>query len=155
MKKFSKIISTGFGSGYSPLAPGTAGTLFFLIIYWLLPEINLTTHLITVTALFFIGVYTSTQTEQEMVEKLGKEKGHDASIIVIDEIVGIYITVLAVPKTFYFMLAAFILFRFFDIVKPFPINKTQNLSRGWGIMIDDVIAGIFANILIHIYIYFF
>ena len=140
------------GAGYSPFAPGTAGSLVALIIYWLLPEITIFIWLCAIVCIFFIGVCTATATEKEQIEKIGYERGHDPAIVVIDEFVGMLIALVAIPHTKYFMIPAFIIFRLFDIVKPFPINISQKLPRGWGVMIDDVIAGIYTNILIQIFL---
>lgn len=148
----SKLISTVLGAGYSPLAPGTAGSLVAFIIFWLLPQINIFVWLFAIILLFFVGVCTATATEREQIEKVGNERGHDPSIIVIDEFVGMLIALVAIPHNIYFMIAAFMLFRLFDIVKPFPINISQKLPRGWGVMIDDVIAGIYSNMLIQIFL---
>lgn len=152
MKALSKIISTTFGIGYCPIAPGTAGSLFAILIYWFLPEINVLIFLSFIIFLFIIGVFTATITEKESIKRLGSDKGHDPSIIVIDEVIGELIAVFTIPKTISFFIAAFILFRLFDIVKPFPINASQMIPDGWGIMIDDVIAGMYTNILIQIFI---
>lgn len=152
MRLISKIISTTFGIGYCPIAPGTAASLFALLIYWFLPEINNLIFLSLIIFLFFIGVFTATITEKESIKRLGSEKGHDPSIIVIDEVIGELIAVFTIPKTISFFIAVFILFRLFDIFKPFPINASQKIPHGWGIVIDDVIAGISTNILIQIFI---
>lgn len=79
-----------------------------------------------------------------------KDWGHDSGRIVWDEVVGMMITVAALPKEWLIYLVAFIVFRFFDILKPFPVNKSQNLPHGWGVMVDDVLAGIYANIVLQI-----
>ena len=141
-----------FGLGYSPIAPGTVGSLFAVIIYWLCPELNHLTFLSFILLLFFVGVYTSTATENYLIKKLGIGQGHDPSLIIIDEVVGMLVALIAIPKTYHFIIAAFILFRIFDIVKPFPVNLSQKLPQGWGIMIDDLLAGIYANLLIQLFI---
>lgn len=153
MKLISKIIATTFGIGYCPLAPGTAGSLFILVLYWLLPEISNLIFLLIIIFLFTIGVFSASIVEKETINRLGSNKGHDPSIIVIDEVIGMLIAVFAIPKTIPYLIAAFILFRLFDIVKPFPINKSQKIPYGWGIVIDDVIAGIYANIAIQIFMF--
>lgn len=152
MRLITRLISTGLGVGYSPVAPGTAGSFLIIVIYWLLPEINNAALLLYIVVLFFIGVYSASITEEEMIRQMGPERGHDASIIVIDEIIGMLIAVFAVPKHVYYLIAAFILFRLFDITKPFPANRSQKLPKGWGIMIDDIVAGVYANILIQFFL---
>ncbi len=151
MKKIAYILATGFGSGYSPIAPGTAGALFFMIVCgWMMPGFPLTVQMILTVMLFVIGVYSSNIVEADLIAKIGEEKGHDAGCIVIDEVVGMAISLIAVPNTWWAIITAIVLFRLFDIVKPFPVNKSQNLPRGWGIMMDDVIAGLYTNIIIQI-----
>ena len=81
------------------------------------------------------------------------EKGEDPAIVVIDEVVGQWIALLFIPFTLITVLTAFILFRIFDIFKPFPIDQSQALKGGYGIMVDDIIAGIYSNIVIQIIIY--
>lgn len=144
-----KLISTALGVGYSPLAPGTAGSIFALLIYLIFPE-NIFVYSIGIIILFFIGVWAATITEREYIEKHGQEKGHDPQIVVVDEVVGTLIALIAIPVTWYWILAGFFLFRFFDITKIYPINITQRIPRGWGIMMDDVLAGIFANLALQI-----
>lgn len=150
MNFLARIISTGMGVGYFPLAPGTMGALAILIVYWICPEINSLQLLLIVIGLSAIGIYTATITEKEMKNRLGQDNGSDPSIIVIDEIIGMLIAVIAIPKTTFFLIAAFILFRIFDIAKPYPIRKMEKFPGGWGIVLDDVIAGIYANIVIQI-----
>ena len=134
---FYHLIATALGSGYAPLAPGTAGSLLavFLIYYIFPPSWIL---LISILLLFFLGVYTS--------GKLEKIHGEDPSLVVVDEVVGMAISLLFLPRNWQLFLLAFLLFRLFDIVKPAPINSSQKLRAGWGIMIDDVLAGIYALI---------
>ncbi|MDZ7261613.1 MAG: phosphatidylglycerophosphatase A [candidate division KSB1 bacterium] len=134
----SKLVATGLGTGFSPVAPGTAGSLFILVIYGLIPEIKIYYFLPGVVVLFFVGVGSATQAE--------KEYGPDASVINIDEIVGMLITLMALEKTWLVMAAGFFLFRLFDVVKLFPIDHLQKLPRGWGIMMDDVVAAVYANL---------
>ncbi|MCI0494885.1 phosphatidylglycerophosphatase A, partial [candidate division KSB1 bacterium] len=144
MSILAKIISTFFGVGYFPLAPGTMGSLAALIVYWISPEITAIQLALIILGISVLGVYTATITEHEMKNKLGQEKGIDPGIIVIDEVVGMLIALLFVPKTTFFLIAAFILFRIFDITKPYPVRNMERFPGGWGIVLDDVIAGIYA-----------
>ncbi|MCU0642924.1 MAG: phosphatidylglycerophosphatase A [bacterium] len=155
MSLLAKIISTIFGVGYFPLMPGTMGSLAALIVYWISPEITAIQLALIILGISVLGVYTATITEHEMKNKLGQEKGIDPGIIVIDEVVGMLIALLFVPKTTFFLIAAFILFRIFDISKPYPVRNMERFPGGWGIVLDDVIAGIYANIAIQLarYIY--
>lgn len=146
MKTIAKILATTFGTGFSPVAPGTVGSLFILIIYYFLPPISPVMLGCAILVLFAIGVWASTETELDM--------GHDASQITIDEVVGMLITLIAIEKTFINLGLGFLLFRFFDIVKIYPVNKVEHLPKGWGIMMDDVLAGIYGNIVLRIIIFF-
>jgi len=150
MNFWARTISTGFGVGYFPIGPGTMGALVILIIYWMTPQINPFELLMIVFGLMVIGIYSATITERESKEKIGTEKGTDPRIIIIDEIIGMLIALIAIPKSTAYLIAAFILFRIFDIIKPFPIRKFEKLPSGWGIVFDDVIAGIYANLLIQV-----
>lgn len=150
MSILAKIISTIFGVGYFPLAPGTMGSLAALIVYWICPEINALQLAMIILGISALGIYTATITEREMKNKLGQERGIDPGIVVIDEVIGMLIALLFVPKTALFLIAAFIFFRIFDITKPYPIRRMEKFPGGWGIVLDDVIAGIYANIAIQL-----
>lgn len=136
------FFATGFYSGYSPFAPGTAGSLVGIFIY-LIPGIEQPIILISLSILFFIiGIVTSSHLEKKL--------GDDPSIVVIDEIVGMWVSLLFLPKQLAVYIGAFLLFRLFDIVKPPPARQVEHLNGGWGIMLDDVFAGIYANIIMQI-----
>ena len=143
MKHFILILATGFGVGYSPVAPGTLGTLIAIPVYYFLSNISSPIYEITLVGFFFLSVWIS-----ENAQILFGEK--DDQRIVIDEIVGFLITMLWVPKTAILMVAGFFLFRFFDILKPFPIRRLEKrLKGGYGVVLDDVMAGVYANIVLH------
>jgi phosphatidylglycerophosphatase A len=137
-----KFLATGFYSGFSPIVPGTAGSLVGLLIY-LIPGVEYIFILGPLTILFFfIGIFTSARVEKQI--------GEDPSIVVIDEIVGMWISLFFLPKKFAIYLGAFVLFRIFDIIKPSPARQVERYKGGWGIMLDDVFAGIYANIVMQI-----
>lgn len=142
MNKIAVVVGTTFGSGFAPIAPGTVGALVTIIALWLLPLplMPVFSHLIVV--FFFIGVWAAAVCE--------KQWGHDPGRVNWDEVVGMMISVVAVPKTWPMYVAAFVLFRAFDVIKPFPVNRAEKLPGGWGIMIDDVIAGVYANLAVQI-----
>lgn len=150
MSGIYKVIASGFGSGYSPFAPGTAGSLVALIpvalcFYLNWPSetssISLNTIILILTMVFLVlGILSS--------NKLEKLWGHDAQKIVVDEMVGQWIALLFIPISWLNILLAFILFRLFDIFKPWPIRNAEKWPAGWGVMGDDVLAGIFANIVL-------
>jgi len=145
LKKIAYIIATGFGSGYSPMIPGTAGSFIALLIFIIVPLDNVS-WLIICLFVFFTGVWAA-----QIVER---EHGKDPGLVVIDEFVGQWISLLFLPRIFLVFIAAFIIFRILDILKPFPANDSQKLAHGWGIMIDDVIAGLYTNVIIQLFIFF-
>jgi phosphatidylglycerophosphatase A len=138
----SKLIATALFSGYAPFAPGTVGSLLAVLIYWFLINSNLFLLLLSV-CFFILGVFTS--------EEFEKRYGHDPSVVVIDEVVGMWISLLFVEKGILNVFVAFLMFRVMDVLKPFPARHFDKMSGGFGIMMDDVIAGVYANILTHIF----
>ena len=142
------LIGTGFGSGFSPFAPGTAGALLASIIwialYFLLPFTALLWTTAALVVLFtFAGIWAA--------NKLESCWGEDPSRVVVDEMVGVWIPLLAVPdndRWYWYVIAAFALFRIFDIVKPLGVRKMENFKGGVGVMMDDVLAGVYSFILI-------
>jgi phosphatidylglycerophosphatase A len=156
MKAIAYIIASGFGAGYSPVAPGTAGALFFIIAAgWWFPLAPVSIQIGLCVGLFFLSVVSSSIVEKDLIARFGQESGHDAGMIVIDEVIGQAIAMIAIPISLYAIIAAFVLFRVFDITKPFPANRIQTLPGGWGITMDDVIAGIYANLVIQLARIFF
>lgn len=142
MNYFTTILATGFGVGYSPIAPGTLGTLLAIPIYYFLSDIPFPLYEITLAGFFFLAVWVSDKTGAVFGKK-------DDPKIVIDEMMGFFVTMLWVPKTALFILLGFFLFRFFDIVKPPPIRLLERVRGGYGVVLDDVFAGIFSNIILH------
>ena len=145
---FLKNIATIGFLGYVPFASGTFGSLFALALF-LLSDLPLYAHLSLIFAGAIVGVYAST-----VAEKLLNEK--DSKKIIIDEFIGFYVSVVFLPKTWQFSVAAFLLFRFFDILKPLFIAKLEKtLSNGLGIMADDILAGIYTNIVLQSWVFIF
>ena len=143
MKYFILLLATGFGVGTSPIAPGTLGTLVAILIYYFLSEISPPLYEITLIGFFFLSVWVS-----ENAERFFRKK--DDQRIVIDEIIGFLITMLWVPKTIRFVIIGFLLFRFFDIVKPFPCRQLERVRGGLGVVLDDLAAGIYANVVLQL-----
>jgi phosphatidylglycerophosphatase A len=142
------VIATGAGSGYAPFAPGTVGTIAGIPVYLLLSRLSWTFYLISVLILTLLAIYISREGEKIFNEK-------DSPRIVIDEIVGFQWTMFLVLPTVLHILLGFFLFRLFDIVKIFPAGYLQNrLPGGYGIVIDDVVAGMYSNIILLIVIKF-
>ncbi len=147
MNFLATLIGTGLGVGFLPKAPGTWGSLLAILFYWLFfpGDASLLLHEIfffIIAAIFALGVWSSYVLE--------KKHGHDASCIVIDEIVGIGISLFTLPKIGWVVAVGFLLFRLFDITKWLGANTMQKLSGGWGVMMDDVVAGIWTNICLQI-----
>lgn len=135
MNRVIRVIATGFGSGYCPYLPGTAGSLVAVLIsYYCRFE------LWQILLLSFFGVYICQKAELLLQQ-------HDSPHIVFDEFCGIFIATWKAASPLAF-LTAFILFRLFDMLKPYPINKLQELSGGWGVMADDIGAGIAARVIL-------
>jgi len=144
MNRFFLLFSTVFGVGYSPVAPGTLGTLIAIPVYYFLSNISSPIYEITLIGFFFLSVWIS-----ENAEVFFRKK--DDPRIVIDEMMGFLITMLWVPKTTRFIVIGFFLFRFFDILKPFPIRRLEKrLKGGFGVVLDDVMAGIYANVVLQV-----
>ncbi len=142
------FLSLGFGSGLSPFAPGTFGTVAAVPLYLLLAQLPLAYYLLAVLAAFAIGVYLCGYTSAALGE-------HDHSGIVWDEFVGFWITMIAVPATWQWILAGFVLFRLFDIFKPWPVKVADaKMKGGFGIMFDDVLAGLLAAGTLHLAYWF-
>lgn len=132
------FLSLGFGSGLAKKAPGTFGTLAGLPIFWLISSYALITQLTIISVLFLIGTYCCAKTG----EALGVA---DDGAIVLDEIVAIMLVLAFTPLLWFWWLIAFALFRLFDIWKPFPIRQFDaKLKNGFGVMFDDLLAGIYA-----------
>jgi len=150
MKILYKTLATFFGAGYAPLAPGTVGALFaaIMVYIWQTLDPSLIVYgwpLVVVTVITtLIGVYCTDQLESEW--------GKDPSKVVIDEAIGIWIAIFFIPVNIYYLLAGFVLFRIFDIWKPLGIRKLESIKGGWGVMLDDVLAGVYANLVLQIYL---
>lgn len=142
------FLGLGFGSGLAPKAPGTFGTVAALPIYWLIKDLPLAIYLVITLLAFIAGIWIC----QQSADWLGKD---DPSAVVWDEIVGYLITMIAAPSGWQWIVLGFVLFRLFDIVKPWPISwADKSLHGGLGIMVDDVIAGLFAGIILQL-LYFY
>ena len=132
------FLSFGFGSGLAPVAPGTFGTLAAVPLYWLLAQVSLGYYLAAVALGTLLGVWLCGFTART----LGV---HDHGAIVWDEVIGYLITMTLAPAGWPWLLVGFVLFRIFDILKPWPIRwADRRVGGGLGIMLDDVLAGVMA-----------
>jgi len=141
------LLSFGFGTGYAPKMPGTVGTIVGVLFYLPIQSLDLLYYLLVVALLFVLGIWLCGKTTSE----LGV---HDHSAIVWDEIVGYLLTMAAAPRGWVWILAGFILFRLFDIWKPWPIRRLdREVNGGFGIMIDDILAAIYGLIVLQFIAY--
>jgi phosphatidylglycerophosphatase A len=136
MKPLVRLLATLGPAGYAPIAPATAGSALVALVGWFLPVPPLALTLALIAAGAMLAVWAAGEAE--------KEFGHDAKPIVIDEAVGQSLALLYVPHHPAAFLAAFLLFRVFDIWKPLGAREVQTLPGGWGVVADDVIAGLTA-----------
>ncbi len=139
------FLSLGMGSGLAPKAPGTVGSVAALVIYYLLLQgLSLPVYLAVVAMSIVVGIYLCGYTAKAMGL-------HDAPAIVWDEFAGLWLALVLLPPQWYWPLIGFVLFRFFDILKPWPISLAdKKVHGGLGIMMDDVLAGIMAAIVMHL-----
>lgn len=144
---YYRLLGTVLFAGYFPVAPGTVGSAVALALFWLLPFTDNGTIAISFAlAGLFLGVPAADYLEQR--------HGDDPSIVVFDEAVGMWLALVFLPKIWWVALASFLLFRLFDIVKPQPARYFDRQRGGGGIMMDDVIAGVYANIVMQVVLLF-
>src|SRR5262249_46871181 len=130
------VLASVGGAGYSPVVPGTVGSLVTVVALWLIP-FSQAALLGTILVVSVLGIWAGERVERALGAK-------DPGVIVIDEVPGMLLSVFTLPPTVPVLIAAFILFRVFDIWKPFPARQSQSLSGGFGVMVDDLIAGLYA-----------
>ncbi len=138
---FEKFIGSGFLTGYIPTASGTFGSLAALVIYFI-PGFEKLSILIPAIIIFMLyGIYVGSKFE--------KQYGEDPAECTVDEVVGMWITLILVPKTILFAVISFFVWRIMDIIKIPPARQVEKLKGGLGIMMDDVVAGIYSLVLVH------
>ncbi|MFZ1641274.1 MAG: phosphatidylglycerophosphatase A [Candidatus Contendobacter sp.] len=141
------FLALGFGSGCAPKAPGTFGTLAAIPLYLLIQPLPLWTYLLLTVAGFALGVW--------ICDRAARDLGvHDHPAIVWDEVIGYFITMIAAPPGWLWIIAGFALFRLFDILKPWPIRQAdQRVGGGFGIMFDDLLAAGYAWLCLQSLVY--
>jgi len=145
MKDPVHILAFGFGTGLAPVAPGTFGSLPGILLFWLTVDFGLNVQIGVAVAIALAGIWIC----GESARRIGV---HDHGGIVWDEIVGMYVTLLAAPLSVTGGVLAFILFRVMDIVKPWPIRDLDHsIHGGLGIMLDDLVAALYAALLLGLY----
>jgi phosphatidylglycerophosphatase A len=148
VKKFIVLFASWFGTGFSPFASGTVGTLAAIPFFLILSALPLPLYLLTLLGFFFFSCWTAGHAEEIFGEK-------DSGKIVIDEVIGYLITMTAVPPSWVAIVAGFLLFRFFDITKIPPARFfDRKVKNGYGVVLDDVVAGLYACISLHLVLRF-
>ncbi len=138
-------------SGSAPIAPGTFGSFTAAILLFLpgrlpgIPPWSLTFALVSLVVVFFVGVWSAGKAE--------KIHGKDPGIVVIDEVAGMIVTFIFLPITPLSLVLGFFLFRAMDILKPYPVRHFEKVPGGWGVMLDDVAAGVYSNLLLRLSLY--
>jgi len=147
-ERIAIFLASGFYSGFFPLAPGTVGTLVAIPLYFVISRFNSNaTYIIITISLLLVGIIVSQKAARVFRQR-------DPSLIVVDEMVGFLVAMFLIEVTWWRLLGAFFIFRFLDIVKPFPVGAVEELGKGIGIMADDLVAGIYTNIIMHLAIKF-
>lgn len=144
-RAFVKLLASGLYTGYSPIIPGTTGTVPAWLIAWFLIGGNQIWLGAATVLMFFVSVWSATEAE--------KIYGHDSKKIVSDEWIGMFLSLLFVPYSLLNYTIAFVAFRLFDVIKIPPAAQAERLPRGWGVTMDDVVAGVQANIAAQIVIW--
>ena len=139
----ARVVATAFGSGYSPFAPGTAGSAVGLLLFWPMAGWRWPWQAGACLALLLVGALAATR----VADRVGLK---DPGIVVVDEVLGQWVTLLALPFTPATAALGFLLFRAMDIVKPWPARDLERLPGGWGIMADDVAAGVYAHLALRV-----
>jgi phosphatidylglycerophosphatase A len=143
-KRFILTLSSAFGLGYAPKAPGTFGTLAALPLWWLLANLSLPVFVLAVVAITLFSIWVAHHAEAIY-------GGHDVQHIVIDEVAGMLVTVIGVPFAWPQVVAAFVVFRLLDALKPPPIRWfDDHVEGGLGVVIDDVVAGVVGCLILHL-----
>lgn len=138
-KTITLFIAQGAYSGRFPVAPGTAGTLVGVLLYWCMKDLSPAVYAFLTSIIFLIGTWAAGRSEVLLGRK-------DSPSIVIDEIAGYLLAMFLIPTGWWFVAAGFLLFRVFDIMKPYPLKRFEKVPGGFGVMLDDIGAGIYTNL---------
>lgn len=138
MTRVALALATSFGLGYSPFAPGTVGSAAGLLCWFLLPA-SVAAQLVAIVVVFAAGAWAGGVAERHFAKT-------DPAPVVIDEVVGMWITLLANPVGWQGAVIGFLLFRLFDVIKPYPADRFERLHGGVGVMADDGMAAVYANL---------
>lgn len=138
MQHLTRALATGIYTGYFPVVPGTVGSIPAWLLAWFVFGRDGRVLVIAAIVTCVVSVWTAARAEPLL--------GHDSKKIVIDEWAGMFITVIFLPYRLDVYIAAFVFFRFYDVIKPYPAGYCESLPRGWGVTLDDVFAGVYANL---------
>ncbi len=141
------LLASFFYTGFFPFAPATFASFIWTLLWLFIPGGSRLSSPIALVIMLPVSIYLANEAEKFL--------GHDAHPIVVDEIVGMQVTLLAVPHSFLMAAVGFVLFRVFDVWKPFPAGRAQKLRGGFGVVIDDVAAGVYARIVLALVAFFF
>ena len=139
----ARVVATAFGSGYAPYAPGTAGSAVGLLLFWPMAAWRWPWQAAASAFLFLVGSLAAGRVARLVGRK-------DPGLVVVDEVVGQWVTLIALPFTPVTAAVGFLLFRVMDVVKPWPARDLEGLPGGWGIMADDVAAGVYAHLVLRV-----
>lgn len=142
MTTLALALATGLGTGYAPVAPGTFGSALGLLLWFAIPNAPLV-QMGVVAVVFAVGVWASNVTERHY-------RRTDPGVVVIDEVLGMLLTLVGQGVSWTGALLGFLLFRLFDVIKPYPANRFERLHGGLGIMADDGMAGLYANMVLRL-----
>jgi phosphatidylglycerophosphatase A len=146
IQRLATLLATGFGSGYSPVVPGTAGSFVGLLLYWPIARLAPPVQAALVVSLSLAGIWSAARVARAV-------RDEDPGIVVVDEFAGMWVSLLFLPLTPFTAAAGFVLFRVLDVIKPFPAKQFERLPGGLGIVADDLMAGVYANLLLRLTLY--
>jgi phosphatidylglycerophosphatase A len=148
-QRFILFLATGGGSGYFPVMPGTAGSAVGVAVFFVLSPLPLFLYIVTSVSFIFLSIWSADRAVP--LCKTKSQENKDPSHIVIDEIAGYLVTMISFPFQWWYALGGFIIFRAMDIIKPYPADIIDSTTKGGvGIVLDDVIAGVYANIILQV-----
>ena len=138
-----RFLATFFYLGYSPIAPGTVGTLGGIGLFYLVSDLSLPVYSLFLLGFIIVSIWVSTEASVVFSET-------DPRQVVVDEVCGYLVTMLLIPSSLINVILGFFLFRFFDVLKPPPVGIAERLPRGFGIVADDILAGIYSNLILQV-----
>ena len=140
--RIAKLFATFFYLGYFPFAPGTVGTLGAIVLFYLLSGLSFTFYLLFLLIFIVFSIWVSDVSSKNSAES-------DPKYVVVDEVCGFLVSMMLIPANLMFIVLGFLIFRFFDVLKPPPLKNLERLPGGYGIVADDIAAGIYTNIVLH------